>query len=221
MKLSATLWWTLSTTLVYRWQCTAWSWEVPKSSLNKIYGTWSPGVPWVFPFGKLTCEGLFSCALVSNTQIALSSSPILQVSRGLIHTTVGQNPSYKLKVSELVDLTTSGLVSRYTGYKPNNLWSSLQCLGTHECVGQPLEDTVDWTTKGAVTPVKNDGQCGSCLAFASTDSPRMCLVHCQWQLIAVERAAARTATRSSACLSDRRAWVWSYLYNQLDGEFKK
>ena len=89
-------------------------------------------------------------------------------------------------------------------------------FGSRKCVGQPLEDNVDWTTKGAVMPVRNNGQCGSCLAFRSTGSPRMYLVHCQWQQIALERAAARTATRSSACLSDRRAWVWSYLYNQVD-----
>ena len=38
-----------------------------------------------------------------------------------IHTTNVQNPSHSLKVNEFAALSISGLVSLYTGYKPNNV----------------------------------------------------------------------------------------------------
>ena len=77
------------------------------------------------------------------------------------------NDEVQFGENQFADLTTEQYrVAAGLGYKAMN--SGLPHLGVHEYAGEELAASVDWTTQGAVTPVKDQGQCGSCLAFSTT-----------------------------------------------------
>lgn len=78
--------------------------------------------------------------------------------------------TWRMAVNKFADLTADEFSTIYkSGFR--NVSHPLNFAKEHLLVNaSDLPSSIDWTTKGAVTPVKNQQQCGSCWAFSTTGS---------------------------------------------------
>ncbi|KAG9140562.1 hypothetical protein Leryth_016066 [Lithospermum erythrorhizon] len=74
--------------------------------------------------------------------------------------------TYELDVNKFADLTNEEFRATRNGYKQAPFPRSCKATFMYENVSA-IPSSMDWRTKGAVTPVKDQGQCGCCWAFSA------------------------------------------------------
>lgn len=107
-----------------------------------------------------------------------------------------KNSTYTQGLNGFSDMTYEEFLIKFTGDLSNKEFKNLGQEGP-EVTQTPVNDGVDWTTKGAVNPVQNQGQCGGCWAFAATASMEAAYYNTQGTLMKFSEQASVDCDRSN------------------------
>merc|ERR1719498_313101 len=109
-------------------------------------------------------------------------------------------------VTQFMDLTPQEFSKLYKGFTKSDLNENVTIVEKAEAA------SIDWNKKGALTPVKNQGQCGSCWAFSATEQLESQYYQAYGTLpLLAEQQMVSCDTSDAGCQGGNPISAWGYI----------
>ncbi|WVZ65432.1 hypothetical protein U9M48_014797 [Paspalum notatum var. saurae] len=129
------------------------------------------------------------------------------------------NSGYKLADNKFADLTNEEFRAKMLGFGPHTRTGHATTPSTMTYADSGLAEdysdlpkSVDWREKGAVTPVKNQGECGSCWAFSAVAAMEGINQIKNGKLVSLsEQELVDCDTEAVGCAGGYMSWAYEFV----------